>query len=271
MIRERLAEIGGRPVRYLEAGAGWPVILLHAFPLDADMWRPQLEQVPDGWRFIAPDLAGFGPSAAAGAAPAGPLTMDDLSAGVEALMDHLTIDKGVIGGLSMGGYVTFALARRAPERFTGMVLADTKPQADTPEGRQARRALIAVAQAKGSAAVADQMLPKLLGPTTQATRPDVAAEVRRMIEAAPVEGIAGALEGMAARPDSTALLASIAWPTLVIAGAEDGITPPADAEAMDRAIPRSRLVIVPEAGHLASLEAPSLFSTALSDFLQSNI
>lgn len=283
MIRERRVTIADQTRRYLEAGAGWPLILLHAFPLDADMWRPQLERVPQGWRFIAPDLGGFGPAARDAAAATNdnaptttgraPLTIDDLAAGVEALMDVLEVPKAIIGGLSMGGYVAFALARRAPERFSGIVLADTKPQADTPEGREGRRAMIDLARTRGAAAVADQMLPKLLGPTTQASRPEVARTVRRMIEAAPVPAIVGALEAMMERPDSNAgdALARYSWPSLVLVGAEDTITPPADAEAMDRALPRSRLVVLPGAGHLSSVETPDLFSAALSDFLQSNI
>src|SRR6188768_1778910 len=107
MVRDLRATINGRKVRYLEAGSGWPVVLIHAFPLDADMWRPQLERVPEGWRFIAPDLRGFGP----GAKRPGPgrATLDDMAADVGLLLDHLAVDPAVIGGLSMGGYVTFAM------------------------------------------------------------------------------------------------------------------------------------------------------------------
>src|SRR6188768_4188416 len=114
MVRDLRATINGRKVRYLEAGSGWPVLLIHAFPLNADMWRPQLERVPEGWRLIAPDLRGFGQSRL----PAGPGTpvasLDDYAADLEVLLDHLNIDELVIGGLSMGGYVTLALFRRSP-------------------------------------------------------------------------------------------------------------------------------------------------------------
>lgn len=246
------------------------MILLHGFPLNADMWRPQLEQVPHGWRVIAPDLRGFGP---ASEIPAGAraLTMDDFADDVDALMDALEIAEAVIGGLSMGGYIAFALARRAPERFTGMVLADTKPQADTPEGREGRRAMIALAQERGATAVADQMLPKLLGSTSHETRPQVAATVREMIESASVGAITGAVEAMLARPDSTADLSAISWPALVMVGAEDVITPLADAETMQTGIARSRLVVLPAAGHLSNLETPDAFSRAIADFLRSNM
>ncbi len=270
MIRERRVNVNGRQTRCLEAGAGWPLILLHAFPLNADMWRPQLEQVPDGWRFIAPDLRGFGPDARptpGGSAP----TMDDFADDVAGLMDALEMPEATIGGLSMGGYVAFALCRRAPERFTGIILADTRPHADTPAAREARREMIALAEKEGSAAVAERMLPKLVGQTTTDSRPEVIAVIRRMIESAPVAAITGALAAMLGRPDSTPELSAIGWPALVLVGAEDEITPPAHAEGMQRALTRSRLVVIPEAGHLSSLEAPAMFSAALADFLQSHI
>ena len=118
MVRELRVTIDGRTVRYLEAGSGWPVVLLHAFPLNADMWRPQLERVPEGWRFIAPDLRGFGPDAPPPAGT-GTVTLDDMAADVGLLLDHLEIETAVIGGLSMGGYVTFALFRPRPSVSAG--------------------------------------------------------------------------------------------------------------------------------------------------------
>jgi pimeloyl-ACP methyl ester carboxylesterase len=270
MVRETRTTTGGRARRYLDAGSGWPVVLLHAFPFSADMWRPQLERVPEGWRFIAPDLAGFGPDAVAWSG-ATPPTVADMAADVQRFLDALEIDEAVIGGLSMGGYVTFALFRAAPQRFTGMILADTRPQADTPEGRDGRKTMIERARSGGPAAVADAMLPKLLGPTTRARRPALPPLVRQMIERERVDGIVGALEAMLARPDSTSDLARIACPALVIVGDEDEITPPADADMMHNQIARSRLVMLPEAGHLSNLEAPDGFTLALGDFLASNL
>jgi 3-oxoadipate enol-lactonase len=185
MIRETQVEIGRRRLRYLEAGAGWPVILLHAFPLNADMWRPQLEHAPRGWRMIAPDLRGFSapPPGAPLVTPS--VTMDDYAADVDALLDHLEIESAAIGGLSMGGYVTFALHRLSPQRFTAMILADTRPQSDTPEGRDGRRQMIELVHREGLGAVADRMLPKLLGATTLRERPEIAAQARAVIEMVP--------------------------------------------------------------------------------------
>jgi pimeloyl-ACP methyl ester carboxylesterase len=268
VIRETFVETRAGRTRVLEAGAVWPVVLLHAFPLSADMWRPQLERVANGWRLIAPDLPGFGPGAAK---PSGPTTMDGMAAAVDAVLDALEVEQATIGGLSMGGYVTFALCRRSPGRFTGAVLADTKSPPDTPEGREGRAKMLDLVRRDGPPAVADQMLPKLLGETTRRERPGVAAQVRTMIDANHAEGIAGGIEAIRDRPDSTPQLAAMSWPTLIVVGAEDALTPPAESEAMQQRMPRSRLVVLPAAGHLSNLETPDAFSQALADFLSSNL
>jgi pimeloyl-ACP methyl ester carboxylesterase len=268
MIRESHAELSGRRVRYLEAGAGWPLVLIHAFPLAADMWRPQLERVPDGWRFLAPDTRGFGPGAVASATPP---SIDDLAGDVVALLDQLELERATIAGLSMGGYVALALFRVAPERVTGLVLANTRAGADSADGRAGRDKLIALAREGGPQAVADQMLPKLLGDTTRRARPDLPRAVRAMIEGNSAEAIAGALHAMKERPDSTALLPRINLPALVVAGEEDALIPVAESEAMDRALPRSHLVVLPASGHLSSFETPDDFSEALGNFLRANL
>jgi 3-oxoadipate enol-lactonase len=266
MERELYVEVGARRQRYLEAGSGWPLVLLHAFPLTADLWRPQLERAPRGWRLLAPDLRGFGPGV-----PPTSASMDEMAADVEAFLDAMEIDKAVIGGLSMGGYVTMALYRRAPARFTGMLLANTRPGPDSEDGRAARNAMIALVRTKGSRAVADQMLPKLLGTTSQRARPQLAALVRRLIEGNSPDGIAAAIEGLRDRPDSTAVLQGVSVPAMVITGEEDAIIPVSESEAMAAALARSQLVILPAAGHLSSLEVPDDFSEALGTFLQANL
>lgn len=266
MVREQSVTVGGRTVRYLEAGGGWPVVLLHAFPLSADMWQPQLERVPDGWRFLAPDLRGFGPAATDAAA-----TLADMASDVGGWLDRLHIDNAVIGGLSMGGYVTLALFRLAPERFDALILANTKATADTAEGRAARDRMSALVRTGGAAAVADQMIPKLLGATTQATRPDLASQVRRLIEANGAAGLDGAIHAMRDRADATDLLPRLGRPALVLAGEEDELIPVAEADRMARQLSRSQLVVLPQSGHLANLETPLVFSDALANFLHANL
>jgi pimeloyl-ACP methyl ester carboxylesterase len=268
MVREHRVDLSGRTTRYLESGAGWPLVLLHAFPLSAEMWRPQLEHAPRGWRLIAPDIRGFGASPFDTASVP---TMDEYAADVVALLDHLELERAVIGGLSMGGYITFALLRLAPERFSGVLLADTRPQVDSAEARESRRALSELVRTAGPSAVADQMIPGLLGETTRRARPEVEREVRRLIVANEAEGIDGAIHAMLHRADSTGGLARITMPTLVITGEEDVLIPVRDAEALHRAIPRSQLVVLPRAGHLANIESPDDFSEALQNFLLSNL
>lgn len=269
MIRESFVDTSSGRTRVLEAGAGWPVVLLHAFPLSADMWRPQLERVADGWRLIAPDLRGFGPGAAV---LEGRTSIDDLAAGVDAVLDALGIESAAIGGLSMGGYVTFALFRRSPGRFNAIVLADTKAPADTAEGKAARQKMLDLVRREGPPAVASQMVPKLLGETSRRDRPELEGLVRDMIVSNHAEGIAGAIEAMMDRPDSTPLLSSrLSIPALVLVGAEDTLTPPAESETMQQRMERSRLVVLPGAGHLSNLETPDAFSQALEDFLSSNL
>ena len=266
MIHERRLNTARGRFRCLDAGAGWPVVLIHAFPLTADMWRPQLEGVAQGWRYVAPDLRGFGASHA-GAAPA---TMDDYAADVEAIMDTLEIETAVVGGLSMGGYVTFAFHRRASERLSGVVLADTKAEADTPEGRDRRLAMSALVRSSGSRAVADKMLPTLLSDTSRADAA-LLARVRALIEGNQPEGIDHAIHAMMARPDSTPDLARLQLPLLIVVGEDDVLTPRADSERILNATGRSQLVVLPGAGHLSNLEAPAAFSTALANFLTSSI
>ena len=272
MIHERQIETAGPRVTWLEAGSGWPVILLHAFPLDAGMWRPQLEQVPEGFRFIAPDFRGFGrsgtiPPEGGSHSEGGRYTMDGYAADIDAFMDALELEDAVIGGASMGGYVAFALFRRAPARFNALVLADTRPQADTPAGREGRVRMRARLAEGGPRAVADDMLPKLLSERAPSGDPAVVARVRAMIERQSAAGIDAAIGALMDRPDSTADLRRISCPALVLVGELDTITPVADAQAMQQALPRSTIAVSPGAGHLSNLEQPDACNRAIADFL----
>ncbi len=259
-----IARINGINLAYTDQGRGMPVVLLHAFPQNRAMWAPQVEALSKTHRIIAPDFRGFGESDA----PQGPYTLDQFADDVAGLLDHLTIQRAVFVGLSMGGYTLFAFYRKYAARVTGVVLADTKAQADTEEGRAGRFAMAQTAQTNGAGAVADIMLPKLLSPIALQTKPDLVQRVRTAIEQTQVSGIAGALMAMAERPDSVSLLTQIARPTLVITGELDGPTPPADGKLMAETIPGARMEIIPQAGHLSNLEQPEAFNRALLDFLE---
>jgi pimeloyl-ACP methyl ester carboxylesterase len=230
------------------------------------MWEGQLVLADRGWRVIAPQLRGFD----GGGDPAA-ASVDDYAGDIIDLLDALHIKQAVIGGLSLGGYVAFALLRLAARYIQGLVLADTRSQADTPEGVAGRVRLLQLAQDKGPSAVADEMIPKLLGNTTRTTRPEIMEHVRSLALASSTEAIAGAIRALMTRPDSTPLLASIHVPTLIVVGDEDGVTPPAAAEEMHRAIGGSELVRIPGAGHLSNLERPDAFNAALAAFLDHRV
>jgi 3-oxoadipate enol-lactonase len=255
-------------LRYLEAPATGArplgtLVLLHAFPLNAHMWEPQLALAAQGWRVVAPHLRGFD----GGTADPPASTVDDYAGDLIDLLDTLRIEDAVVCGLSIGGYISFALLRHAPRYVRGLVLADTRSQADTPEGVENRKRMLTLLAERGTAAIVDEMLPKLLGPTTLAQRPELAGRLRALALSNPPEAIAGAIRALMTRPDSTPLLREIRCPTLIIVGEEDSLTPPAFSEEMHRAIGGSELVIVPGAGHLSSFERPEVFDSALARFL----
>lgn len=264
----RVANLPDRCVRYLESGSGRALVLLHAFPLSADQWLPQLHRLPPGWRAVAPDLRGFrghGPAFAdVGLESA---TVDTHARDVLALMTHLDIDRAVVAGLSMGGYIAFALLRAAPERLSGLVLANTRATPDSAEALEGRDRMIALARSQGPAAIAREMVPKLLGETSRREQPDLAQVVTTLIERNTVDAMVSALQAMKTRPDSTPLLASIACPTLVVAGGEDVLVTRSEMDRMQRAIPGANFTILERAGHLTNLEAPTGFIEALSGFL----
>jgi pimeloyl-ACP methyl ester carboxylesterase len=243
------------------------LVLLHAFPLNARMWEQQLALADDGWRVIAPHLRGF--DGGTGDPPA--TSIDDYAGDVVDLLDGLHIDEAVVGGLSMGGYIAFAILRHAARYVHGLVLADTKSQADTPEGLEGRRKMLQLVHDEGPAGVAEDMIPKLLGETTRRDRPDVVDRVRNLVLASSGDAVAGAVRAMMTRPDSTPLLPTIHVPTLVIVGAEDTLTPFASAEELHNGIAGSELVQIPASGHLSNLEQPDLFHAALARFLSHRV
>jgi pimeloyl-ACP methyl ester carboxylesterase len=228
------------------------------------MWEPQLTLAEHGWRVLAPHYRGMD----GGIQDPPAASIDDYAGDVIDLLDSLHVEDAVIGGLSLGGYVAFALFRHAPRYFRGIVLADTRSPADPPEAAEGRTRLLSAVRDQGPSAVADEMVPRLLGETTRAERPDIVERVRTLILSNPATAIAGAITAIMTRPDSTPLLSSIHCPTLILVGDQDALTPPVMSRDMQRGIAGSELVVVPKAGHLSSLEQPSAFNAALARFLE---
>lgn len=250
-------------IAYEVTGEGPAVLFLHAFPLGLFMWDAQAEALRSAYRVVRFDDRGFGGS------PPGDslLTMERIADDAAALLDHLGLPRAVVVGCSMGGYAAMAMVRRHPDRLRGLVLQDTRAGADSEEARKNRALLAEQTLREGATAALSAFLPKLLGDTTKSERPQVVERIRERILATSPRGIANALHGLAARADSLSTLREIRVPTLVVCGAEDVITPVAEAEALERAIHASRLAVIPRAGHLANLENPEAYNSVLTDFL----
>jgi pimeloyl-ACP methyl ester carboxylesterase len=247
-----------------EAGSGLPVVLLHAFPLSCAMWLEQRNDLGEVCRVITPDLRGFGGSQLGWDEP----SLDHMGDDVAALLDTLGLERVVLGGLSMGGYVAMAFLRRHGHRVSGLVLADTKASADPEAARANRHRIADVLDESGSTQVLlDDVLPALLGETTVTERPMIQGRVRALLEDAPPPAAAWAQRAMAARPDSFDTLRAVTVPALVIAGEQDTLSLASDAAAMVDALPDARLVVIPRSGHLTAVEAPQAFNVAVREFL----
>jgi pimeloyl-ACP methyl ester carboxylesterase len=246
-----------------DIGDGTPLVLLHAFPLSSAMWLAQREGLAARFRVLTPDMRGFGGSPLGTDEP----SVDAMADDVAALLDDKNIDRAIIGGLSMGGYVTLAFCRRHPDRLLGVVLADTKATEDAKEAREARiRVAERLESEENVGVLVDDVLPRLVGPTTMLNRALVYGRVRGLVQSTPPLAAAWAQRAMAARPDSTGALAGFRTPTLVLHGAEDAIVTEDDARAMAEALPNAELIMIPGSGHLTAVEQPQLFNDAVTEF-----
>lgn len=258
-----VARVRELEMAYDEAGSGPPVVLLHGYPFNRSMWSEQVAALSANYRVITPDLRGHGETTVTDE----PATMVEMAQDVAALLDKLGIERVTLGGLSMGGYVTLAFYRRFPLRVRALILADTRPQADTLEARHNREEQAKKILKEGMQSIADDFLKKVLTPATISERPEIRERVREMILKTDPQGAANALRGMAVRHDQTDFLEEIFSPTLILVGSEDQLTPPKDAELMKREIRGSRLEIIEGASHLSNLERAEDFNRALLDFL----
>lgn len=270
----RLSDCRGEPVYRVivqlysrSAGTGLPVVLLHAFPLSSAMWLAQREGLAATCRVITPDLRGFGGSRLGEDEPSVDVMADD----VARLLDDEGVERAVIGGLSMGGYVAMAFCRRHPDRVLGVILADTKAGPDPAPVRDNRERIARAVLDGGTQVLLTDVLPALIGPTTKERRAMVLGRVKGLVQSAPPGAVAWAQRAMAGRPDSFETLAALKVPLLVLVGEEDELSTPADAELMARAVPDGRLEIIPKAGHLSAIEQPEAFNAAVAEWLRTEL
>jgi len=250
-------------VFYEVKGDGYPVVLLHPFPLNHHFWDACVAALEHRYKLILPDLRGHGDSPPGD----GSATMERHARDLSRLCAELKVQKAVFAGVSVGGYILFEFWRQSRERMAALILSNTRASAETPEGRANREKSIQLVQERGPAPFIEEMLPKLLGKTTQETRADLVAGARTMMSRMTVAGIVAVQRGMARRPDSIPTLKTINVPTLIIAGDEDTATPLPEAELMKKHIPGSRLELVPRAGHYAAFEQPEYCGKLLRKFL----
>lgn len=246
-----------------DVGSGTPLVLLHAYPLSSAMWLAQREGLAARFRVITPDLRGFGGSVLGRDEPSVEAMADD----VARLFRHLGVQRAVVGGLSMGGYVAMALCRRHPGLVLGVVLAATRAAADPVPVRENRLRQATRLEADGTVQVlVEEVLPDLVGPTTFRRRALVYGRVRGLVQATPPQAAAWAQRAMAGRPDSFDTLRGLRVPALVMVGDEDALATEDEARAMAVAMPNAELLVIPRAGHLCAVEQPDLFNQAVAEF-----
>ncbi len=238
-------------------------MLVHGFPLDARMWRPQVEAISKRHQVLTLDLAGFGQTQSA----ASPTHLEDHAFDIAQLLDHLHLDRVTLVGLSMGGYIALCFAERYAHRLSSLVLANTKATPDTPEAKQKRDETIALVEQKGVSALAERLVPTLVSKSAPAA---VRQTLENMVASQSVEAATRALEAMRDRRDTTHVLKQLEVPLLLIGGTEDTVTPAEVMKSMKQAQPDAELVIIDGAGHLPNLERPAEFNKALIRFVDAS-
>lgn len=245
-------------------GTGYPLLFIHGYPLNRKMWKPQISNLKNICKIVAPDLRGFGDSTSV----AGIYTMEILAEDCYALLKHLQIKQPIyICGLSMGGYVAMAFLRKYPDIVAGIILSATRAEADTFDIRKTREKTAETVTCHGINSIIDLMASKLFAPETYHKKPQLVEDVKYLMKKSSVDGVQGALLGMSMRESSLNVLAKCKKPILVIHGADDQLIPIDEAEAMYHGSPNSQFIVIPEAGHLPNLEQPNKFNEAIYNFI----
>lgn len=240
------------------------LLCIHGFPLDGSFWQPQVQGLAGAAHVLAPDLRGFG----ADRRPVPEvMTMEAFAEDLMESLDRAGIERAVLCGLSMGGYVAMAFTERWPERVQGLILCNTRSTADNDAGKAAREQTALDALSTGAGVIARAMVPKVLSQRTRSQHPAEAQRIEEIMARQRPESIAAASRGMALRPDRTGLLRRIKVPALIVTGSEDNLMPLETSEAMNGAMAGSELVVIPGAAHLSCSESPVEFNRHASRFL----
>lgn len=243
---------------------GTPVVFIHGFPFSSEMWKPQVEALQQTYRVIVYDVRGHGKSGTGDGQYSIEYFVDDLFA----LLDHLTILKVALVGLSMGGYIALRAMEREPGRFRALVLCDTRSDSDTNESKIKRFNQAKLVKVEGTRGFADDFVKAVFFEKTFQSKPQAVQLIHDLIEHTEPLAISGTLLALAGRTDTTASLPRIAIPTMVIVGEKDVVTPPHTAVAMKEKLPNAEMFVIPNAGHLSNLENPGDFNMRLLTFLQ---
>lgn len=262
--------VRGATIDYDDLGpsSGLPILLIHGHPFNRTLWAPQVTALTEaGYRVVTPDLRGYGRSSVS----TGKVLLADFADDLAELLDHLDIERAVVGGVSMGGQIAMELQLRHPGRVRALVLSDTSAPAETAEGRRFRNRLADRLLAEGMDGYAHEVIGKMLAAYNVTAMPDVAARVLEMMCATDPRGAAAALRGRAERPDYRDVLAAVEVPVLIVVGADDVYTPVAEAESIRRLVPYSTLAVIDKAGHLPGAEQPERFNAVLLEFLAARL
>lgn len=263
-LREIYINISDFKISYYDVGEGTvPIIFLHGFPFDKSMWKAQLEHLKENNRVIAVDIRGFGKSID----EVTPLSMELFTEDLILFMEELNIERAILCGLSMGGYIALDAIKRFPERFDALILCDTQCIADTSEVKEKRHKTIEEINTNGSAIFKEKFIKSVFHSETLANKPVLVDELRTVVNQNSDRVIKAGLLALANRSETCSILKNITIPTLIICGRQDEVTPLAQSEAMHISIPNSELRIIDNAGHVSNLESPVEFNSYINEFL----
>jgi len=262
------ATINNCLIRYIDVGSpnAVPIVFIHGFPFSHKMWNfpgGQIDALSSTNRVVAYDIRGHGESEVGTGHFSIELFVDDLFA----LMDHLHIPKAIICGLSMGGYIALRAIERNPERILGLLLCDTRSEADGDETKIRRANSIKFVQTNGMKFYAQDYVKIVFAPSSFESHPEAIKSMQSVIERTASISIFGTLLALAARTDTSAMLPNIKCPTLILVGEKDNLTPITASEKMNQAIPNSMMAVIPTAGHISNMENPTEFNKYLVEFV----